>query len=517
MLELVKPFNIILWCDTYKFAHWEEIPFGVKQLVSAVVPRKPFYDESGALITDEIVAAGQTFIAHVFATARLEQWMIDEAEVEITEQGYNFNREGWEYILRTYGGRIPLTMFGVEEGRVVKPQTPILLVTNEDDEHTAWLVPYFEPVIQSVSWSMTYTATICRYMFTIMAYYVLLSGGNIKMLEYLIHNFGDRGADGPDETPVLKGIAHAMLFLGSDCGRANRYIKTLYNTSKAYTSSVEATEHTTVCLNSNAAARDDFGGMQMVMRRLKAVVERSKRGIGIPVISTVPDTYDDERFVTVYVAGFKVEIENSGGRLVIRPDSGIPKKKLPQVLGWLKDIFGVTVNEAGYQDLPWCIGALYGDGMNVNTFEPVVRAAVVDHKFSTNNFLLGMGAGITNEGSRDKLSFSMKTIAKRCEVWERVLKEPKSDMGKKSLSGLIRNRENENGELETFDALASNSLYEMFVPGPGHRRWLDKGYRDWRQSFDDTRANAQKGAIDKAANRLAAEKAVNDEAIAEVA
>jgi nicotinic acid phosphoribosyltransferase len=142
---------------------------------------------------------------------------------------------------------------------------------------------------------------------------------------------------------------------------------------------------------------------------------------------------------------------------------------------------------------------------------------VVDHKFSTNNFLLGMGAGITNEGSRDKLSFSMKTIAKRCETWERVLKEPKSDMGKKSLSGLIRNRENENGELETFDALASNSLYEMFVPGPGHRRWLDKGYRDWRQSFDDTRAFAQKGAIDKAAARLAAEKSAVGEAVAEVA
>lgn len=501
MLELIKPFNIILWCDTYKFAHWEEIPFGVKQLVAAVVPRKP------TPFTDEIVAAGQTFIAHVFATARLTQEMIDEAEIEITEQGYNFNRAGWEHILHTYGGRIPLTMFGVEEGRVVKAQTPTLMVTNEGDDKTAWVVPYFEPVIQSVSWSMTYTATICRFMYKTMAYYTLKTGGNMDLLQYKIHNFGDRGANSPDETPVLKGIAHAMVFLGSDCGRANGYIKKLYNTSKPYTSSVEATEHTTVCLNSNAETRDDFGGMQMVMRRLAAVVERSKRGIGIPVISTVPDTYDDERFVTVYVAGFKAEIIASGGRLVIRPDSGIPAKKLPQVLGWLKDIFGVTENAAGYLELPPCIGALYGDGMNVNTFEPVVKAAV-DAGYSIDNFLLGMGDGITNEGSRDKTSCSMKTIAeRRDDGWHRVLKEPKSDLGKKSLSGLVRNRENEHGELETYDALTTGNVYDMFVPGPGHRRWLDNGRRDWRQPFDDVRANAQLGAIEQAAARLAAEQA----------
>jgi nicotinamide phosphoribosyltransferase len=501
MLELIKAFNIILWCDTYKLAHWEEIPFCVKQLVAAVVPRKvtPF--------TDEIVAAGQTFVAHVFAKARLTEEMIDEAEVEITEQGYAFNRAGWEHILRTYGGRIPLTMFGVEEGRVIKPQTPMLMVTNEGDDRTAWVVPYFEPVIQSVCWSMTYTATICRHMYTTMAYYTLKTGANMGMLEYKIHNFGDRGANSPDETPVIKGIAHAMLFLGSDCTRANGYIKALYNTSKAYTSSVEATEHTTICLNSNAETRDDLGGMQMVMRRLKAVVDRSQRGIGIPVISTVPDTYDDERFVTVYVAGFKAEIEMSGGRLVIRPDSGIPAKKLPQVLGWLKDIFGAIENGSGYLELPPCIGALYGDGMNVNTFEPVVKAAV-DAKFSVNNFLLGMGDGITNEGSRDKLSFSMKTIAeRRDDGWHRVLKEPKSDLGKKSLSGLVRNREREDGSLETYDALVENSLYDMFTPSAGHRRWLDNGRRDWRQPFDDVRAWAHKGAIEQAEARLAAEQA----------
>ena len=492
MLELVKPFNLILWCDTYKLAHWEEIPLGVKRLVSAVVLRKTFQ------YSEDNVAAGQTLIAHIFGTVRLTQAMIDEAEIEVTEQGYSFNRAGWQDILRRFDGRIPLTMFGVEEGRVIKAQTPQLMVTNEDDHH-AWLVPYFEPVIQSISWSMTYTATTCRYMYSRFAHYMLKTGSNMSLLEYKVHNFGDRGANSPDETPIIKGIAHAMLFSGSDCARANGYIKVLYNTTKPFTSSVEATEHTTICLNSNAETRDDKGGMDMVMDRLVAVVARAKRGIGIPVISTVPDTYDDERFVKRYVAGYKEQIQASGGRLVIRPDSGIPEEKLPQVLGWLEEIFGTTTNAAGYRTLPPCIGALYGDGMNVHTFERIIEAAIAAG-YSIDNFLLGMGGGITNEGGRDEQSFSMKTIAQlRNDRWSKVLKEPKSDMGKKSLAGLVRNREREDGSLETYDALHEGSVYDFFVPAAGHRRWLDNGFRDWRQSFPNVREFARAGIVTVAA------------------
>jgi nicotinamide phosphoribosyltransferase len=478
MLELIKPFNIILWCDTYKFGHVWQMPHRSKRLVAAVVPRK------AASFTDEIVAMGQTFLSHVFATARLEQWMIDEAEVEVTEQGYQFNREGWEYILRTYNGRIPLTFYGVEEGRVVKPQTPILLVTHSD-EKTKWLVPYFEPVIQSTVWSMSTTASICRYMRKVFAKYIKQTGGNVELLSYLVHFFGDRGANSPDETPVLKGMAHAALFKGSDCGRANGYIKRLYSTNKPRTSSVEATEHTTMCLNSDSETKDDYGAMEMVMELLERVAARSKTGIGLPIASAVPDTYDDERFVRKYIPKFKDRILASGARLVVRPDSGDPKTKLAQVLGWLEESFGSTTNEAGYRNLPWSVGALYGDGIDVESFESIIQGAV-NAGWCTDNFLLGCGGGLANDGSRDWFSFSMKTVASYEEGrWKGVLKEPKSDIKKKSLSGLVRCREDENGELEVYDAINEHSLYSFFTPGPGHRLWLSDGYREWRQKFEE--------------------------------
>lgn len=484
MLEFVMPTNPILWGDTYKFGHWAQIPVGTKRLVSAVVPRKalPF--------TNEIVAAGQTFIAHVFATVRVTMEMIDEAEIEVTQQGYDFNRAGWEYVVEHFDGRIPLSMFGVEEGRVIRAQTPMLNVSSED-EQLAWLVPYFEPVIQSTCWSMTYTATICRYMYKTIEKYMIQTGSDMSRLEYMVHYFGDRAASGPNETPVLKAMAHAMLFSGSDSGRANRYIKKLYVTAKAYTSSVEATEHTTMCLNSDASKRDDFGAMKMVMKRFAAVVDRAKRGLGIPVMSAVIDTYDDERFVREYFKFFKSEIEASGGRLVARPDSGNPAEKSVAVLTWLEEIFGSTLTGKGYRSLPPCTGMLYGDGMNVHTFEIVIKA-IVGAGFSLDSALLGMGGGIANEGSRDDLSFSMKTIAALIgDRWVRLLKEPKSDLGKKSLSGLVRCRENDSGELEVYDALSDGSIYSFFEPSSGHRAWLVNGRRSWRQEFDSVRAFAR--------------------------
>jgi nicotinamide phosphoribosyltransferase len=483
MLEYVASTNIILWADTYKFGHWAQIPPGVKRLVAAVVPRKalPF--------TDEIVAAGQTLIAHVFSVARVTAEMIDEAEIEVTQQGYDFNRAGWEYIVEHFDGRIPLSMFGVEEGRVIRAQTPMLNVSNED-ERLAWLVPYFEPVIQSTCWSMTYTATICRYMYKTIEKYMVETGSDMSRLEYMVHYFGDRGADGPDETPVMKSLSHAMLFSGSDSARANRIIKKLYVTTKAYTSSVEATEHTTMCLNSDAAARDDFGAMEMVMKRFAQVVDRAKRGLGIPVMSAVIDTYDDERFVREYFKFFKSDIEASGGRLVARPDSGVPAEKSVSVLKWLEEIFGSSLTKTGHKSLPPCTGMLYGDGMNVHTFESVIKA-IVSAGYSLDSALLGMGAGIANEGSRDAMSFSMKTISAFFDRWVRLLKEPKSDLGKKSLSGLVRCRENESGELEVFDALMDGSIYDFFKEAPGHRAWLDNGRRSWRQSFDSVRAFAR--------------------------
>lgn len=485
MIELIKEFNFILACDSYKVDHFLELPPDAKFTYVSVVPRKP------SKFSELIVAMGQTFLADVFSKVRITYEMIDEAEMEVNQQGYEFNREGWEIIVRDFAGKLPLAIYAVEEGRIVSPQTPILGIVNTDSRF-AWLPAYVETISQSTVWKMSTVASTCRAARSIIAGYMEKTGADMSMLNYKLHNFGDRGADSPDEAPVLAGIAHAAVFDGSDCTRANRYIKALYNTEKAYTSSVEATEHSVMCANSDAVNKDDRGAAIMAVNRLKKVVERTKRGIGIPLLSVVIDTYNSRRFVRDYMGtDYKDEIINSGGVMVFRPDSGDPKVEPSMVGKDIEDTFGVTVNAKGYKVLHPSTAVIQGDGIRIDTIDGVLKGWT-DAGFSMDQFTLGMGGGVTHEGGRDDFSFSMKATATNNGTgWTRLLKEPITDIGKKSLSGLVRCREDANGNLEVFDAIAEGSADQFLVETPGWRLWFKDGEKTFNQTFDEVRERAR--------------------------
>lgn len=485
MLEMIKEFNFILACDSYKVDHFLELPENTKYTWVTVVPRKP------SKYADKIVAVGQTFIAEVFANVRITYEMIDEAEMEVNQQGYEFNRAGWEAIVRDFGGRLPLAIYAVEEGRIVKPQTPILGIVNTDDRF-AWLPAYVETITQSTIWKMSTVASTCRAARVTIAEFMEMTGADMSMLSYKLHNFGDRGADSPDEAPVLAGIAHATVFDGSDCTRANRYIKSMYRTEKAYTSSVEATEHSVMCANSDAVNKDDRGAAIMAINRLKKVVERTKRGIGIPLLSVVIDTYDSRRFVREYMGtDYKDDIINSGGVMVFRPDSGNPQIEPGLVGKDIEDTFGVTVNEKGYKVLHPATAVIQGDGLRIDTMRGILQGWV-DAGFSMDKFTLGMGGGVTHEGGRDDFSFSMKATATNDGTgWRRLLKEPITDVGKKSLSGLVRCREDANGDLEVFDAIEEGSVDMFLTETNGWKLWFKDGERTNFQTFDEVRTRAR--------------------------
>ena len=480
MLEMVKPSNFILVCDSYKFLHWKEIPKTVTKTWVVVVPR------SASDYADEIVAMGQTYVAYILANVRITMDMIDEAEIEINEQGYEFNRAGWELIVNVYDGRLPLAMYGVEEGRVIKPQTPILGLINTDD-YSAWLPAYVETWVHGAIWSMSTVASICRASRKIIKHYMELSGADMSMLDYKLHNFGGR-ATGNEESIVMTGIAHAAVFLGSDCGPANRYIKRLYGTSKSFTSSVEATEHSTMCANSDCATKDDIGGATMAINRLKDTVARSKNGIGIPLLSCVIDTFDSNRFVREYIGKeFRDEIILSGGKLVCRPDSGDITKEPKKITLDLMDAFSYTTNAKGYKVLNPCVGVIQGDGLNVKTIESVLKS-FTDSQLSIDNLTLGMGHGVTNYGARDDFSFSMKAVANfNAGSWVRLKKDPVTDAGKTSLTGLVRCMENEAGELVVYDGLTNGVVFNFFNGTPGWKLYSIDGKRMYRQSFDMVR------------------------------
>lgn len=471
--------NFIVLCDSYKLHHFAEYPADTEFIYSTVVPRKP------TKYTKEIVAIGQSFAAAFLATVRITHAMIDEAEIEVNGYGYEFNRKDWEIIVDEFDGRLPLAMYGVEEGTVVPPNTPILGIVNTDPRFF-WLVSYVETVVQRIMWKMTTVASISRYCYKQIQIAMESTGADMGLLEYKLHNFGDRGADGEDAA-IMASIAHAALFSGSDCTSANRYIKKIYKTNKSYLSSVDATEHSVMCSHSDAKNKDDWGAAVMSVERLEETVARFKRGVGIPLQSVVIDTYDDERFVKEYLGTrLKDRILASGGVMVARPDSGDPLTKPVQVVQWLDEKFGSTTNAEGFRVLNPSVRVIQGDGINQDSI-PKIMENLALAGYSMDNLTFGMGGGLTHGPGRDEFSFSMKATARfNGEDWIDLLKEPKTDAGKKSLSGLVHTTYEE-GKLKT----VKGNSFSIFRPTEGWQLYFCDGDVEYVPNFDEVRNRAR--------------------------
>ena len=487
MLSNIIGSNFILAVDSYKFDHVYQLPSNVEYVASLIVPRKP------SSYSDNIVAMGQTVVSKILSSVIITTEMVDEAEYEAQQMGYSFYRQGWEHIISKFGGKLPLAMYAVEEGRVVKPQTPIMLIINTIPGF-GWLSSYVETWAQNIVWKMSTVASNMKASREIIAKWFAITGADVTWIDYALHNFGDRGGDSPEEAVTLAGIAHAALFNGSDCVRANRAIRKLYNTTKTYLTSVEASEHSTTTMNGDATTKDDFGGALMVVERLEAVVKRvTERGIGVPVMSGVIDTYDSRRWTREYMGTyFKARIIASGGVLVDRPDSGDPTVEPGLVGKDIEDTFGLAgITSTGYKILHRQRKVLQGDGIKIDTLDSVLKGWA-DAGYSMDSFIVGEGGGVTHgdAGGRDTFSFSQKATAfYDGSKWIRLLKEPKTDIGKKSLSGLVGVEENEDGDLSVVDYMSDNGEINPFIfeSKPGWRLWVKNGDQKFSQTFDEVR------------------------------
>lgn len=480
-IHLIKPVNWILATDSYKVSHWLEIPEGTKYTWLMSMPRKvsPY--------SDVIVAMGQSFNADILSKIRIEQWMIEEAEYETRIQGFSFNRKGWQIIADEFDGILPIRMYGVPEGLQVTPNIPIAAYINSD-ERFAWLPGYFEPILLRPHWKMSTVATMCLAARKILTEYADKTGTAREKVNYMYHFFGDRAADSYGAA-VKAGIAHAALFDGTDCLSANRYIKSLFGDPRDYMSSIEATEHFVSSLNSDNAAQDDFGAAEMAVDRLYKVVELAKQGIGISKLSVVIDTFNDIRFVRDYIGDrLKDRILNSGGTLVCRPDTGNPSER-PGVIGeLLANSFGTTETATRHRVLHPCVEVIQGDGINIDSLRSVVSGWVDDNGFAMDSFHLGSGNGISHEGSRDDFSFSMKAIAYFDHKWNRLLKAPKGDSVKKSLTGLL-GVVMKDGRLDTVDYTDRSAI----MTNDYWLEWQDTGVRKVYQNFGSVRSYARAG------------------------
>jgi len=419
--------NILLNVDSYKASHYLQYPAGTRYVSSYVESRGGRFDKA--------VFFGLQMFIKEYLTTPLTPTDIDQAEVIFSAHGEPFNREGWEYILQRHNGYLPIEIEAVPEGTVVEGQNVLVQVINTDPA-CAWLTSYIETALLRAVWYPTTVATVSWHCRQVIAQYLDKTADSSDGLPFKLHDFGARGASSA-ETAAIGGLAHLVSFQGTDTIGAIVAGQQYYHAEMAGFS-IPAAEHSTI----TSWGREGE----------KAAYENMLQQFSGPgkLVAVVSDSYDLWHAIdNIWGDELKTAVEQSGGTLVIRPDSGDPVSIVTETVEKLMKIFGSTTNDKGYRVLPDYIRVIQGDGVSLETIEAIL-AAMAMRRQSADNVAFGMGAELLQKVNRDTLKFAMKASAVQVDsFWRDVYKDPVTDSGKRSKRGRLALIKSAEGGFET--------------------------------------------------------------------
>lgn len=487
-----KALDAILSTDGYKLDHKKQYPEHTEYVYSNWTAR-------GSRINgvNDVVFFG---LQYALKTLNEQFKSFFDADVDMVCEEYQAfldsflgpNEVGTEHIRALHAlGYLPLEIKALEEGVRVPLRVPMLTIENTHPDFF-WLTNYVETIMSASLWMPMTSATIAARLRDQINFWVAKSGGNTAGAAFQGHDFAMRGMPGR-EASVISGMGHLIAFTGSDNIPAILGVQDYYPTDEWIAGGVPATEHSVMC----AGGKDDE---QETYLRLINIYPSG-------ILSIVSDTWDYWNVITNVLPALNNEIMARDGKLVVRPDSGDPADIIcgvntrllgdelstftdAQIKGSIEllwDIFGGTVNEAGYKVLDSHIGLIYGDAMNYDRIEDI--ASRLESKgFATENVVFGIGSYNYQYQTRDTFSFAMKATSVTINGIEKaIFKDPKTDNGtKKSLKGRIIVLRKADGELfavdeiETQEAMNASLLTTVWKDGRFVRE----------MTFDQVRRNA---------------------------
>lgn len=420
-------FNTLLCTDTYKMSHMLLYPEDTAEVYSYLEGRKP---------DKETVFFGLQYI--------IQEYIIKEIDIEDVYEFLHY----YEQILGPAPEKVKKNMFAlaelgywpveikaVAEGTVM-PTRNVLMTIRSTHPDFAWCVGFLESLLLKV-WNPITVATYSRSYKKLVTRFANETCDDRGHIPFQVHDFGYRGVSS-EETAAISGAAHLLNFSGSDTVIANWFLDEYYgarNSVKAL--SVPASEHSVMC----AYGRDGE------YRAFDRILELNPAGI----VSIVSDTYDYWNILTDYAVSRKDQILARDGKVVFRPDSGIPELVIngdsdaepgsPQFKGSLEllwETFGGTINQKGYRVINPKVGLIYGDGMYYERFERTLQM-MKDAGFASSNIVIGVGGLLLQNHNRDELGFAIKAtrIVKRSGEKMEIFKDPATDPDKKSKKGLM--------------------------------------------------------------------------------
>lgn len=463
--------NICLKTDSYKLNHWNQYPHGTQTVYS-------YYESRKGAKFDDTVFFGLQFILKKFLVGTVvTRENIEKAALLCKAHFGNdtyFNREGWEHILNNCGGKLPVRIKAVPEGMVI-PINNVLMTVENTDEKCFWLTNFLETLLCQV-WYPCTVATLSRNIKKMeKSYLEKTSDGGL--LNFMLHDFGYRGVSS-DDSAGIGGAAHLVNFLGTDTVVAMEYAMAFYNASLdglAY--SVAATEHSIM------TARGQNGEEEVLTQLL------NEYPTGI--LSVVSDSYDIYNFVDKLVGQtFKDRILKRDGIFVVRPDSVTPQHPTPEAeMVWLAENlyknFGGVINSKGYKVINPKVRLLWGDGIDYEGIELILRKLDEAGFAAENIACFGMGGGLLQKMNRDTMRFAFKSSAqKRNGEWHDIFKNPK-DATKASKKGKLKLIRVEGSHGSAFTTVTENE------PGTDILETVfENGELVKDQNFADVRKNA---------------------------
>jgi nicotinamide phosphoribosyltransferase len=459
--------NILLLTDSYKLTHWRQYPQGTEEVYS--------YFESRGGAYDEVVFFGLQYFIHEYLKGQvITKEKIDEAETFAKlhlGDAKLFNREGWEYILNTYGGRLPVSIKAVPEGSVI-PISNVLMTINNTDPKCFWLTNYLETLLVQV-WYPTTVATLSRQMKKMILKH-LKKTGNPELIDFKLHDFGFRGVSSV-ESAAVGGAAHLVNFKGTDTIAGAILARDYYNELIAGFS-IPASEHSTIT----------SWGKDQEVDAMRNMLEAFKES---PLVACVSDSYDIfNACANLWGDKLKENVLNFKGTLVVRPDSGYPPKVVLDVLNILGDKFGYEINLKGYKVLNPKIRVIQGDGVDFDMADRILSTIAFDGGWSTDNLAFGMGGALLQKLNRDTQKFAFKCSSATVNGLERhVYKEPVTDIGKVSKAGKLK--------LVEVEGMYGKSLRTVRADITGEKDLLEEVFRNGEllvnQNFSDIRLRAK--------------------------
>ena len=418
-------------------------------------------------------------------------------------------------------GYLPLEIRSIPEGTLSPVQVPLFTIQNTHPDFY-WLPNFLESVISAETWKTITTATTFWQYRKLSEAWAAETCDNNLHVRFQNHCFAYRGESGTNDAAQSE-FGQLINSMGTDTIPAILYAMRYYNMKgKFVAGSIPASEHSVATTNIGfivGRLQGENPELSLDDARFLAEVEFLKRYITeiFPkgFVSYVADSYDFWAIITKAAKILKQEIMARDGRVVFRPDSGIPEHiiagyriygdfsgenaedniytalydenpsvkdaevvlmngkyyfidrneqddiwsigdELPRheaigAIACLWEIFGGEVNTKGYKVLDTHVGLIYGDSITVARAKDIFER-LKDKGFASSNIVFGVGSFTTQYTTRDSLGMAVKATGAVIDGEQiMVVKEPKTDLGKKSAKGFLKVVRNMFGQLELID------------------------------------------------------------------